>query len=118
MDIPLNQHGEGGFVAFDILFQPRDVIGLRHLPNYVRRNKIGTGFLRFSAWPMLCPFSEALFPSLICFFQMNQLGKGCFRALPVVIPQQFHVAHIGHLTIYCRWTRNQTFNFSTFCCQR
>jgi hypothetical protein len=44
MDIPLNKHGEGGFVAFDILFQPRDVIGLRHLPNYVRRNKIGTGF--------------------------------------------------------------------------
>jgi len=34
--------------------------------------------------------------------------------LPVVIPQQFHVAHIGHLTIYCRWPRNQTFIFSAF----
>ena len=47
----------------------------------------------------------------------DQPGKGCFRALPVVIPQQFHVAHIGHLTIYCRWPRNQTFNFSIFYCR-
>jgi hypothetical protein len=23
--------------------------------------------------------------------------------LPLVIPQQVHVAHIGHLTIHCRW---------------
>jgi hypothetical protein len=33
----------------------------------------------------------------------NQFGKGFLRALPLVIPQQVHVAHIGHLTIYCRW---------------
>ena len=44
----------------------------------------------------------------------NQFGKGFLRALPLVIPQQ--VAHIGHLPIYCRWTRNQTFIFSIFSC--
>jgi hypothetical protein len=32
----------------------------------------------------------------------DQFGKGFLRALPLVIPQQVHVAHIGHLTIYCR----------------
>jgi len=41
----------------------------------------------------------------------DQFGKGFFGALPVVIPQQLHVARIWHLTIYCRWTRNQTFIF-------
>jgi hypothetical protein len=43
----------------------------------------------------LCPFSEATFPSLICCFTTNQRGEGVSQALPVVIPQQFHVAHIG-----------------------
>jgi len=33
----------------------------------------------------------------------DQFGKGFLRALPLVIPQQVHVAHIGHLTIHCRW---------------
>jgi len=32
----------------------------------------------------------------------DQFGKGFLRALPLVIPQQVHVAHIGQLTIYCR----------------
>jgi hypothetical protein len=32
----------------------------------------------------------------------NQLGKRIFRAMPVVIPQQFHVAYIVHLNIYGR----------------
>ena len=54
MDIPLNQDGEGGFVAFDILFQPRDVIGFRHLPNYVHRSKIGTDIFAFSVRLWLC----------------------------------------------------------------
>jgi hypothetical protein len=34
---------------------------------------------------------------------LHQFGKGGFRALPVVVPQQFHVAGIVHLPIYCRW---------------
>jgi hypothetical protein len=35
-------------------------------------------------------------------------GKGLLRAVPVVMPQQFHVARIGHLANYGGRTRNQT----------
>ena len=45
---------------------------------------------------------------------LHQAGKGGFRALPVVIPHQFHVAGIVHLPIYCRWTRNQAVIFLVF----
>jgi len=34
---------------------------------------------------------------------LDQPGKGFFRAVPGVILQQLHVAHIGHPTIYGRW---------------
>ena len=49
--------------------------------------------LVYGLW--FCPFSKAIFPSLICSFQTNQPGKGGFRTLPVIIPQQFQ-------TVPCR----------------
>lgn len=46
MDIPLNKQGESGFVAFCVSLEQRDVFGVRHLPNYVCRTRIVTGFLQ------------------------------------------------------------------------
>ena len=84
----------GGFARKDDKDRLRDFLGMGGNPDVTERNRI----YQIDVPP-------------------DQFGKGCFRALPVVIPQQFHVAHIGHLTIYCRWPRNQTFNFSIFYCR-
>jgi hypothetical protein len=45
----------------------------------------------------------------------NQLGKGFFRALLVIILHQFHVTHIKHLLIYGRWAGNQAFILARSC---
>ncbi len=49
----------------------------------------------------------AALPNYTVEMPFHQPGKGRIGAVLSVIPRQFCVAHIGHLSIYCRWLRNQ-----------
>src|ERR1035437_4865975 len=71
-------------------------------------------------WKMICAPNPNSKVGVRCAVQsrlameiarVRQHGEGGLRAVPVTISLEFHVVRVGHPTVYCRWTGNQTFMF-------